>query len=190
MSVDRRVVAATLAGRLAPVSGRLAVLGVPLPSGASTVMRGVAIAEVAADAPTGGTVGELVARRADATRPWYRLAPSNALVRTWVGRAADAAGHGPDGPRFTADTPLSALGVEARTLVAVAAALAERPKAVVVDLDDDPGASTVRALARARAPRPGLGDRSSSAWARRPPRPTPRRNSPPAASAPSNPSPP
>ena len=70
---------------------------------------------------------------------------------SWVGRAADAAGHGPDGPRFTADTPLSALGVEARTLVAVAAALAERPKAVVVDLDDDPGASTVElwhALAR------------------------------------------
>ncbi|KRE28516.1 MMPL family transporter [Agromyces sp. Soil535] len=141
-SVDRRVVAATLAGRLAPVAGRLAVLGAPLPSGASTVMRGVAIAEVAADAATGGTVGELVARRVDATRPWYRIAPSNALVRTWVDRAVEAAGHGPDGPRFSADTPLSALGAEARTLVAVAAALAERPTAVVVDLDDDPGTST------------------------------------------------
>jgi RND superfamily putative drug exporter len=88
-------------------------------------------------------VGELIARRLDATRPWYRLALSNSLVRTWVSRAADAAGRGPDGPRFGADTPLAALGVEARTLVAVAAALAERPEAVVLDLDDDPGSSSV-----------------------------------------------
>ena len=142
-AVDRRVVAATLAGRLAPVSGRVAVLGAPLPSGAGSVMRRVAIAEMATDAAAGGTVGELVARRLDATRPWYRLAPSNALVRTWVSRAADVAGRGPDGPRFGADTPLAALGVEARALVAVAAALAERPAAVVLDLDDDPGSSSL-----------------------------------------------
>lgn len=150
-AVDRRVVAATLAGRLAPVSGRVAVLGVPLPSGAGSVMRGVAIAEVATDAATGGTVGELVARRLDATRPWYRIGPSNALLRLWVSRAADAAGHGPDGPRFDVDTPLAALGAEARSLVAVAAALAERPRAVAIDLDDDPGSSSVdlwQALAR------------------------------------------
>ncbi len=142
-AVDRRVVAATLAGRLAPVSGRVAVLGAPLPSGSGSVMRRVAIAEMATDAAAGGTVGELVARRLDATRPWYRLAPSNALVRTWVSRAADAAGRGPDGPRFGADTALAALGAEARTLVAVAAALAERPEAVVLDLDDDPGSSSL-----------------------------------------------
>ncbi|HET6673071.1 MAG TPA: MMPL family transporter [Agromyces sp.] len=142
-AVDRRVVAATLAGRLAPVSGRVAVLGTPVPSGSGSVMRRVAIAEMATDAAAGGTVGELIARRLDATRPWYRLSPSNALVRTWVSRAADAAGRGPDGPRFGADTPLGALGVEARALVAVAAALAERPEAVVLDLDDDPGSSSV-----------------------------------------------
>ncbi|AWB95832.1 MMPL family transporter [Agromyces badenianii] len=140
--VDRRVVAATLAGRLDPVDGRLAVLGSPLPTGAGAVMRGVAIADVHAAAGPGGTVGELIAGRLDAIRPWYRLSPSNTLVRTWASRAADAAGHGPDGPRFTADTPLAALGVEARTLVAVAAALAERPKALVIDLDDDPGSAS------------------------------------------------
>jgi RND superfamily putative drug exporter len=148
--VDRRVVAATLAGRLAPVSGRIAVLGVPLPSGGGTVMRGVAIAEITRDAATGGTVGELIARRVDATRPWYRLTPPNALVRTWIDRAADAAGTGPDGARITADTPLAAIGLEARTLAAVAGALAERPRAVVLDLDDDPGSSSIdlwRALA-------------------------------------------
>lgn len=148
--VDRRVVAATLAGRLAPVDGRLAVLGVPLPSGSGTVMRGVAIAEITRDAATGGTVGELIARRVDATRPWYRVTPPNTLIRTWVERAAEAAGAGPDGAPITADTPLSALGLEARTLAAVAGALAERPRAVVLDLDDDPGSSSVdlwRALA-------------------------------------------
>jgi putative drug exporter of the RND superfamily len=150
-AVVRRVVAATLAGRLAPVSGRLAVLGVPLPSGSGAVMRGVAIAEVTTDAAAGGTVGELIARRLDATRPWYRLGPSRSLVRSWVARAADVAGHGPDGPRFTADTPIAALGVEARIVVAVAGALAERPGIVAIDVDDGRGSSSIelwQALAR------------------------------------------
>ncbi|MDQ0892725.1 MMPL family transporter [Agromyces ramosus] len=140
--VDRRVVAATVAGRLAPVSGRLAVLGTPLPTGSGGVMRRVAIAEVSTDASAGGTVGELIAARLDATRAWYRLGPSASLVRSWSDRAATAAGHGPDGPRFDADTPLAALGVEARTLVALAAALAERPRLIAIDLDDDPGAGS------------------------------------------------
>lgn len=150
-AVDRRVVAATLAGRLAPVSGRIAVLGHPLPTATGAVMRGVAIAELPTDAATGGSVGELVARRLDATGPWYRVAPSNRAVRAWVERAADAAGHGPDGPRFTVETPIAALGAEARALVAVAAALAERPQAVAIDLDDQPGSASAelwRALAR------------------------------------------
>ncbi len=141
-AVDRRIVAATLAGRLAPVAGRLAVLGAPLPSDARAVMRRVAIAEVTTDAAGGGTAGDVVARRLDATRPWYRLAPSTALVRTWTRRAADAFGPGADGPRFDVDTPLASLGLEARLLVAVAAALAERPRAVVLDLDDEPGVSS------------------------------------------------
>ncbi|MBT2499616.1 MMPL family transporter [Agromyces sp. ISL-38] len=135
-AVDRRVVAATLAGRLAPVSGRLAVLGHPLPSGNRDVLQSVALAEAAADAGGPRSVGELIASRLDATRPWYRLAPSRALVRSWTDRAAEAAGHDDDGPRFGTDTPLAALDTLDRTIVALAAALAERPKAVVVDLDD------------------------------------------------------
>ncbi len=50
------------------------------------------------DVPTGGTVGELIAARLDATRPWYRLRPSSALVEEWATRAADAVGHTLDGP--------------------------------------------------------------------------------------------
>lgn len=145
--VDRRVVAATLAGRLAPVSGRVAVQGTPLPSGQGRVMREVAMAEVASDAPTGTTVGELIEARLDATRPWYRLVVSGSQVREWTERAARALAAGaPAGAepvaRVDVDTPLAALGAEARTVVAVAAALAERPKLVVLDLDDEPGGAS------------------------------------------------
>lgn len=149
--VGRRVVAATLAGRLALVDGRLAVQGSPLPTGAREVMRVVALAEGSSDVPIGGTVGELIAARLDATRPWYRLRPSSALIAEWVTRAADAVGHTLDGPPFGVDTPLSTLGAERRAVVAVAAALAERPKVVVIDLDDDPSEANTElwdALAR------------------------------------------
>lgn len=150
-AVSRRVVVATLAGRLALVDGRLAVQGAPLPTGASEVMRVVAIAEGSSDVPTGGTAGELIAARLDATRPWYRLRPSSELVDDWVTRAADAVGHNLAGPPFGVDTPLATLGAETRAVVAVAAALAERPKVVVIDLDDDPSEANTElwdALAR------------------------------------------
>ncbi|MFF2494932.1 MMPL family transporter [Agromyces sp. NPDC058064] len=149
-AVERRVVAATLAGRLAPVSGRVAVEGTPLPTGQGRVMRHVAMAEVAANAPTGTTVGELITARLDATRPWYRLGVSASQVRDWTERAARALATGAqaDPParaaalRFDVDTPLASLGAEARTVVAVAAALAERPRLVVLDLDDDPSGAS------------------------------------------------
>jgi len=150
-AVSRRVVVATLAGRLPLVGGRLAVQGSPLPTGASEVMRTVAIAEGSTDVPTGGTAGELIAARLDATRPWYRLRPSSALVDEWVTRAADAVGHTLDGPPFGVDTPIATLGAETRAVIAVAAALAERPKVVVIDLDDDPSEANTElwdALAR------------------------------------------
>ncbi|MFF2387241.1 MMPL family transporter [Agromyces sp. NPDC058104] len=154
-AVERRVVAATLAGRLAPVSGRVAVEGTPLPTGQGRVMRHVAMAEVAANAPTGTTVGELITARLDATRPWYRLGVSATQVRDWTERAARALATGAPAnpaapgaparaaaPRFDVDTPLASLGAEARTVVAVAAALAERPRLVVLDLDDDPSGAS------------------------------------------------
>lgn len=146
--VDRRIVAATLAGRLHPVSGRLAVLGEPMPTAADRILRRVAIAEVDAGSGAAGSVGELVAGHADATRPWYRLTGSRRLVDGWISRAALAAVADADAPlaerpAFVADTPIAALGAVDRALVALAAALAERPDAVVVDLDD-PGVDADR----------------------------------------------
>jgi RND superfamily putative drug exporter len=102
------------------------------------VLRRVAIAELSADqALDGGTVGELIARRLDATRPWYRLAPASQAASEWARKAALAIGE-----RFDGDTPLESLGAVARAVVATAAALAERPSAVAIDLDEAPGAAT------------------------------------------------
>ncbi|MDR5699062.1 MMPL family transporter [Agromyces aerolatus] len=134
--VDRRIVAATLAGRLAPVEGRVAVLGEPLPTGASAVLRRVAIAEIDADATR--SVGDVIASRLDATRPWYRLTPPTAAVDGWLERLAEARGAGM--PAIDRDTSVAALGAQDRALVALTAALAERPAAVVIDLDDETGA--------------------------------------------------
>jgi len=138
--VDRRVVAATLAGRLAPVDGRVAVLGDPLPTGASAVLRRVAIAEIDADATR--TVGDVIAARLDATRPWYRLAPATAQVDGWIERLGEALDT--VGPRIDRDTSVAALGAVDRALVALTAALAERPAVVVIDLDDETGANGTR----------------------------------------------
>lgn len=144
--VDRRIVAATLAGRLEPVAGRVAVLGEPLPTGATAVMRRVAIAEI--DADTTHTVGDVLAARLDATRPWYRLTPPRAAVDGWLERLAEVrepegAGRGREAS-VDRDTALASLGAVDRALVALAAALAERPAVVVIDLDDETGADGAR----------------------------------------------
>jgi RND superfamily putative drug exporter len=133
--VDRRIVAATLAGRLAPVEGRVAVLGEPLPTGASAVLRRVAIAEVDADATR--SVADVIGARLDATRPWYRLTPSGSQVNGWLERLAEA--RGADASPIDGETGVATLGALDRALVALAAALAERPAAVVIDLDDETG---------------------------------------------------
>ncbi|WP_308799438.1 MMPL family transporter [Agromyces silvae] len=138
--VDRRIVAAALAGRLAPVDGRVAVLGEPLPTGASAVLRRVAIAELDTDATR--SVADLIASRLDATRPWYRLTPSTAAVDGWLERLTEARGPGAAG--IDRHTSVAALGAVDRALIALTAALAERPDAVVIDLDDETGADGAR----------------------------------------------
>lgn len=137
---DRRIVAATLAGRLDPVDGRVAVLGEPLPTGSGSVLRRVAIAEVATGADYARSVGELIAAQVDATRPWYRLTPSASVVADWVDRVRAAVLTPAGAAVLGGETPLSALGAGDRALVALAAALAQRPDAVVLDLDEETGA--------------------------------------------------
>ncbi|GAA2027133.1 MMPL family transporter [Agromyces tropicus] len=142
---DRRLLGATLAGRVLPAGGRLAVLGRPLPTDAGAVMRRVAVADTVTDAAAGATAGDLVAARIDATRAWYRLDSSRGAVATALRRVAEARTAAADPLAWRAraldpETPFAELDTLDRVLVAVAAALAERPRAVVVELD---GASRI-----------------------------------------------
>jgi RND superfamily putative drug exporter len=68
---DRRLVAATLAGRLDPVSGRAQVVGHPVPSESGAVSRLVAIADVGmiGREDSSITLGELFAERVSLTQP-------------------------------------------------------------------------------------------------------------------------
>lgn len=152
---ERRLLAATLAGRVTPTGGRLAVLGLPLPTDASAVMQRVAIADAATDGGAAGTAGELVAARVDATRAWYRLGSTRAATAAALRRVAEAraAVADPLAGRLRTldpDTPYGSLDALDRVLVAVAAALAEHPRALVVDLDgaSADGPRTWQALAR------------------------------------------
>ena len=141
---ERRLVAATLAGRVTPAGGRLAVLGAPLPTDAGAVMRRVAVADSATDAAPGVSAGDVIAARVDATRAWYRLDSSRAAVSAALRHVAEARTATADPLAWRTrsldpDVPFASLDPLDRTLVAVAAALAEQPGAVVVDLDDASG---------------------------------------------------
>lgn len=133
----RRVFAATLAGRLDPVGGRLQVLGRPLPSERNQVLRQVALADVGGwDFRRNGlTVGELISARLALALPWYRLRPAKAQLALWLGRLNRALGStGEDQAVITAATPLASLSDLARAAALVASALAEHPGVVFADL--------------------------------------------------------
>lgn len=129
----RRVVAATLAGRLDPVSGRLQVLGYPLPSDRQQAMRRVALADIGEHLGTEITVGELLAERLRLTLPWYRTVSVSSLRADWISSINQAMGAGQP---VSAATPISVLPANGRATVLVAAALTEHPGVVFVDLGD------------------------------------------------------
>ncbi|MEO8907746.1 MAG: hypothetical protein ABI310_06665, partial [Microbacteriaceae bacterium] len=136
---DRRVVAATLAGRLDAREGRLQVLGSPLPSERSRAMRQVALCDVGTVDTLNGdlTVAEVLAERSELSGPWWRFTSSRRQVAVSVARLADALdAHEVRGIALTADTTLASLGAVQRASLLVAAALTERPGIVFIDLGD------------------------------------------------------
>ncbi|WP_308465097.1 MMPL family transporter [Rathayibacter soli] len=138
-AADRRVVAATIAGRLDAREGRLQVLGSALPSERSRAMRQVALCDVGAVDTRGGdlTVGEVLAERSELGSPWWRLTSSRRQVISAAARVADALdAHEVRGVPLTVDTTFATLGAVQRASVLVAAALTERPGIVFIDLGD------------------------------------------------------
>lgn len=135
---DRRVVAASLAGRLDPVAGRVQVLGSPLPSERSRVMRQVALVDVGRHSGIDGgrTVAEVLAERLELAARWWPSSSRLALIG-WERRITDAlAAAGCDAAGVHGGSSLSTLGSVQRSTVLVAAALAERPGLVFIDLGE------------------------------------------------------
>jgi RND superfamily putative drug exporter len=134
-AAERRVFAASLAGRLDLVSGRLQVLGAPLPSERSRVLRMVALADVGDNRDNGLTVGELLAERLDLNQPWYGGRSRSRTLDDWLDRLNRALGRAAE-QQLRQNTTVSSLPALARAAVIVAAALAERPGVVITDLGD------------------------------------------------------
>ena len=142
-AASRRLLAATLSGRLEARAGRAQVAGRPLPEAANRI----ALAELTAVEP-GLTAGAAIAARLTAAEPWYRPVSAWRLTAA-VDRAGRAAGI-----TLEPGTVLAALPPAERAIVLAAAALAERTPVVVLDAELAPDeasrlAEAVSALAPA-----------------------------------------
>jgi len=151
--VDRRLVAATLSGRLDPLAGRAQVAGHPLPSEASDVRSLVALADVggAARAETSVTIGELLAERLEMTQPWYRFFSTARSARRWLDRVNAVLGD--DRVTVRTSSTLVELPQLERAVALASVALAERTPIVMLDqLDsfasDEEETAFVSAVAR------------------------------------------
>ena len=160
--LDRRLVAATLAGRLDPVSGRAQVAGHPLPSDAATVRSLVALADVGGSqrSETSVTVGELLTERLEMTLPWYRALTTRRARMRWLVRANGALRQatGRECVEITAQSTLISLPQLERAVALATVALAERTPVVMLDQldpfanpeDEEAFVAALRALAPAQ----------------------------------------
>jgi RND superfamily putative drug exporter len=135
--MDRRLVAATLSGRIVPLSGRAQVAGFPLPSEAGHVRSKVALADIGGTqrAETTVTLGELLAERLELTQPWYRFFSTNRTARRWLDRVNSVLAEGAG--RATVEVVPSSTLVELpqleRAVALASVALAERTPVVMLD---------------------------------------------------------
>ena len=134
--VDRRILAATLAGRLEPVSGNAQVVGHPLPSESAQVARLVALADVGGveRSETTVTVGELLQERLELKQPWYRMWLTARRSRGWLERINSVLQQVmPSSTRVVARSTLVELPQLERSVALAAIALAERTPVVMLD---------------------------------------------------------
>jgi RND superfamily putative drug exporter len=143
--VDRRLVAATLSGRLDPLSGHAQIAGHPLPSEAGTVRGLVALADVGGNerAETTVTIGQLLHERIALTQPWYRFASTGRSARrilAALNAALDAVTER-RAMRVDATSTLLQLPQLERAVALAAVALAEGTPVVMLDQLDSFAAS-------------------------------------------------
>ena len=135
--LDRRLVAATLSGRLDAVSGRGQVAGHPLSSESATVRTLVALADVggAGRSETSVTIGELLTERLEMTLPWYRAFWANRSANRWLDRVNSAlkTASSRDVVPVRAASTLTELPQLERAVALAAVALAERTPVVMLD---------------------------------------------------------
>ncbi len=136
-AVDRRLFAATLAGRLGIVSGRAQVAGHPLPSERDRVARRVAMIDVGGlDRAQGDpTWRELVEERLRVTLPWHRAGGARRAAAEWIGRVQVATGTA-IGTMIDPDARIRSLPRVERAVALASVALAEAPAVVMLDLPD------------------------------------------------------
>ena len=135
-ALERRLLAATLAGRLGIVSGRAQVAGHPLPSERDRVARRVAMIDVGGleRAASDPTWRELVEERLRVTLPWYRAAGARRAADEWIGHVHTTMGG--TGAAIDPDARIRSLPRVERAIALASVALAEAPAVVVLDLPD------------------------------------------------------
>ncbi|TBN56030.1 MMPL family transporter [Glaciihabitans arcticus] len=134
---ERRLLAATLGGRLDPVAGLAQVAGHPLPSEAASVAGLVALADLGGTERTEAsvTVGELLAERIELTQPWYSMFRTGRGSERWLERINSAIEQVTDATnsRITAQSTLLELPQLERAITLAALALCERTPVVMLD---------------------------------------------------------
>jgi RND superfamily putative drug exporter len=134
--VDRRLLAATLAGRLDPLAGRAQVMGHPLPSESAKVASLVALADIGGleRSETSVTVGELLRERLEIKQPWYRMWFTARKLRGWLERINSVLAQvSTSSTTVSASTTLVELPQLERSVALAAIALAERTPVVMLD---------------------------------------------------------
>jgi RND superfamily putative drug exporter len=136
-TTSRRLVGATLAGRLAPESGELQVLGLTVPSESGALSRRVTLVDLGSLRPDLETpVGAALAERLRFSRPLFRRGASRAEVTTLVDDVNRALSGVPGEPPIDSETALGSLSPVASALVLAALGLADGGSMLVLDTGD------------------------------------------------------
>lgn len=136
---SRRILAATIAGRLDPISGLLQVAGHPLPSESSKVAQLVAMADVGGleREETEVTLGQLLTERLRLIQGQHRGASRRQRVHRLVDRINTVLVElAPGAVQVTVNSTMQQLPQRERAIALAAVALAEQSPVVILDLLD------------------------------------------------------